>query len=101
MKRERRLMDTSQKAPGIGTAIVRTIGFLAGIWLIWHAYCGSQTRKAKVFCESLMPQTEAARERDGKYPAAADPKWIEGKKLPSFVDANDYYQSTAPGVYRL
>lgn len=94
-------MDTSQKALAIGTGIVRTIGVLASLWLVWHGYCSSQTKKAKLFCESLIPHIEAARERDGNYPATADPKWIEGKKVPSFVDANDYYQSAALGVYRL
>jgi hypothetical protein len=94
-------MDTREKALRIGTGIVRTIRLLASLWLFWYGYCGWQTGKAKLFCESLIPQIEAARERDGNYPATADPKWIEGKKVPFFVNANDYYQSTAPGVYRL
>jgi hypothetical protein len=45
------------------------------------------------FCEALIPEVEAAKRRDGKYPGAIDPKWLEGKRVPQLVRPNDFYDS--------
>lgn len=44
-------------------------------------------------CESLIPQVEAAQRRDGKYPRAIDPHWLEGKQIPQLVRPNGFYDS--------
>lgn len=46
------------------------------------------------FCEALIPEVEAAKRHDGKYPGAIDPKWLEGKRIPQLVRPNDFYDSS-------
>ncbi len=48
------------------------------VFFMWRARCEARKQEAMRFCDALIPKVEAARQRDGKYPAAIDPAWIEG-----------------------
>jgi hypothetical protein len=67
--------------------------FFLILWKSWHAYYEPRKREAMHFCEALIPEIEAAKRRDGKYPGAIDPKWFEGKKIPQLVRPNEFYDS--------
>jgi hypothetical protein len=81
-----------------GRILLTVVGFLAllvistrGLWQIRHAYYEPKKQAAMRFCESLIPMIEAARQREGKYPATLDPKWLEGRRIPDLVRAQDFY----------
>ncbi|MCX7004343.1 MAG: hypothetical protein NTV22_13865 [bacterium] len=67
------------------------------LWQIRHAYYEPKKQEAMRFCESLIPMIELARQREGRYPAAIDPKWIEGKRVPQLIRVEDFYLSNSDG----
>ncbi len=62
-------------------------------WKVRQAYYEPKIRDAKRFCEMLIPKVEAAKLRNGKYPGAIDPSWLEGKQIPELIRLNDFYES--------
>jgi len=64
------------------------------VWKARQAYYSPKVVEAKTFCEALFPKLEATRQRDGQYPRAIDPSWLEGKRIPEFIDPNNFYSST-------
>jgi len=62
-------------------------------WKVRHAHYEPKMRDAKRFCEMLIPKVEAAKLRNGKYPGAIDPSWLEGKPIPELIRLNDFYES--------
>ena len=62
-------------------------------WKVRQAHYDPKIRDAKHFCEELIPKVEAAKRRNGKYPNAIDPSWIEGKQVPELIRLNDFYES--------
>lgn len=72
----------------------------AGAWLSWqirHAYYEPRKLEAMQFCEALIPALESARQRDGHYPAAIDPQWIQGKDVPALIRISDFYLPDSGG----
>jgi hypothetical protein len=75
---------------------------MCSILLLWkarQAHYGPKISEAKLFCEVLIPEVEAAKWRDGKYPKVVDPRWLEGKRIPQLIRPNDFYDSHGD-VYR-
>jgi hypothetical protein len=69
------------------------VGTILALWEFRQYRYEPLRREAMRFCDDLIPLIEAARTQTGEYPRKADPKWIEGKKLPQLVKASHFYKS--------
>jgi hypothetical protein len=60
-------------------------------WKLAHSYYEPKKLQAMKFCESLAPLIDAEKKRTGHYPAAIDPEWLKGKRVPQLIRLKHFY----------